>query len=182
MSAYEKGSKRPWRLPLFAILLLLLSAAVAYLSLITPISLRGPTPPLKVGEVSLQDLRAPARVEFASETLTEESRQQAERGVSPVYTSPDEALARRQLDSLRDTLDQVESIRSDPNMLLADQQAAIEQVEGLHLQPDSSAALLSFSDSRWLLIQQESLRTLEQAMRQQCGRTTWRMCGAISRP
>jgi hypothetical protein len=167
MSTNEKGSKRPWRLPLFAVLLLLLSAAVAYLSLITPISLRGPRPPLKVGEVSLQDLRAPSRIEFASETLTEASRQQAERQVSAVYTPPDEVMARGQLDRLREALDQVESIRSDPSMLLEDQRAAIAQVEGLHLQTDSVAAVLLFSDSRWQLIQQEALRTLEQAMRQQ---------------
>ena len=166
MNTPEEGSKRPWRLPLFAVLLLLVAAGVAYISLITPISLRGPTPPLKVGEVSLQDLRAPVRVEYASEALTEQSRQQAERAVSPVYTPPDEVIARGQLDLLREALDQLERVRSDPAMLVEDQQAAIAQIEGLDLQVNSIAPLLSFSDSRWALIQQEALRTLEQAMRQ----------------
>jgi len=165
MNGNKAGQKSPLRLALFSILLLLLAGALAYLSLITPITLHGPTPPLRVGQVAQQDLRAPIRAEFVSQVLTDQARQQAQRSVSPVFSPPDEAIARAQLDLLRQVLNEIDQIRSDDAMAPVDKPTAIAAIGGLALQPNTITDLLLLSDSRWKSIQQEALRVLEQTMR-----------------
>jgi putative nucleotidyltransferase with HDIG domain len=166
MDGEVKGRRRPLRLALFAMLLLLVMAAVAYLSLIMPLTLRGPLLPLELGQVAPQDLRAPARGEYVSEVLTEEARVQAERAAAPVYSPIEASIAREQIASLRDSLDAISEIRADPSTSAAEREAAIVAVEGLQLTPASAAGIARLSDARWSLIQQEALRVLEAAMRQ----------------
>jgi putative nucleotidyltransferase with HDIG domain len=166
MNVEEKGRERPLRLTLFALLLLVVIGAITYLSLVVPLALGGSGLPIKLGQVAPQDLRAPAKAEFVSQVLTNQARDQAERAVSPVYSAPDQAIAREQIALLRQVLDSIDQIRSEPNVLMSDKVTALAQVQGLDLPADAGAALLSLSDTRWRLVQQESLRILEQAMRE----------------
>jgi cyclic-di-AMP phosphodiesterase PgpH len=154
------------RFTVFVLALLLVMGVLAFVSLLLPFALRNLNLTVKLGEVASQDLRAPAKAEFVSEVLTEQERDRVEREVSPVYSPPDEPIAREQLELLREALSRIEQIRSDQTLPFTEKQAAIAGVQGLQLPPDVTAALVNLSDARWNLIEQEALRVLEQAMRE----------------
>lgn len=154
------------RFTVFVLVLLLVMGVIAFVSLLLPFALQNLTLTVKLGEVASQDLRAPAKAEFVSGVLTEQARDQAEREVSPVYLPPDEPIAREQLELLREALSQIEQIRADQTLQFAEKQTAIARIPGLQLAAGAAAALASLSDARWNLIEQESLRILEQVMRE----------------
>src|SRR5512143_435366 len=85
--------------------LLVAVSVVTYAALVLPLSLRPPAPPLQSGDVAPRDMQAPRDSEYVSEVKTEDARQAAERAVQPIYTPPDPAIARRQIDRLSSTLD-----------------------------------------------------------------------------
>ncbi len=147
------------------ILVVGLSAAAAFALLVIPLSLNSQTLPLAVGQVSPQDLQAPRSIVFESAVLTERARQDAERAVPPVYTPPDPAIARQQLDKLRTALQYITQVRQDEFATPAQKQADLAAMQDLSLPSASVEALLALSPARWDAVQQESLSVLEQVMR-----------------
>lgn len=101
-----------------ALILLVLTGLVAYAVLMLPISVSGTTLPVKVGQVAVQDYTAPSNGEYISDVRTSLARDAAERAVAPIYTSPDPAIARRQIARLRAALERADLIRADPNLSL----------------------------------------------------------------
>ena len=79
-------------------------SVVTYAGLVLPLSLRPAAPPLAPGDVAPRDMQAPRDLEYVSEVRTEEARQAAENAVQPVYTPPDPAIARQQINRLRSVL------------------------------------------------------------------------------
>ena len=98
---------------LLATLLLLLTSLAAYAALVMPLSLRPASLPLREGQVSPQDLQAPNNVEYISSVRTNQARDAAEHSVAPVYTVPDQGIARRQISRLRAALETMTAIRGD---------------------------------------------------------------------
>src|SRR5512143_729372 len=72
-------------------------SVITYAALVLPLSLRPAAPPLKAGDVAPLDMQAPRDLEYVSEVRTEEARGAAENAVQPVYTAPDPAIARQQI-------------------------------------------------------------------------------------
>ncbi|MBK7318376.1 hypothetical protein [Candidatus Villigracilis affinis] len=68
-----------------------------------PIALRPSTQALDIGDVRKNINPAPRDIEYVSDIRTEEARKAAER-CSSVYTPPDPAIARQQIDPVRTTL------------------------------------------------------------------------------
>ena len=93
--------------------ILVATAIVTYAGLVLPLSLRPAAPPLKVGDVAPLDMQAPRNFEYVSEVRTEEARQAAEKAVQPVYTAPDPAIARQQINQLRSVFATISAIRLD---------------------------------------------------------------------
>ena len=69
---------------------------------------------LDVGDVAQRDIRAPRRITYESVILRTEEQERAAREVEPVYTGPDPAPARQQLDRARRVLDYIGSVLADP--------------------------------------------------------------------
>ncbi len=149
----------------FAFILLILTGLATYIILIIPVSVSGPTLPVKVGQVAPQDYTAPSNGEYISDVRTSLARDAAERAIAPIYTPPDPAIARRQVSRLRAALDQVEAIRADENMPLEQKGEAIEAIDDLTLQTATIESILRLSNARWSTTQQDALRVLEAIMR-----------------
>jgi membrane-associated HD superfamily phosphohydrolase len=66
---------------LLALILLVVTSLAAYAVLVLPLSLRPSSLPLSAGQVSPQDLRAPANAEYISDVRTNQARDAAERAV-----------------------------------------------------------------------------------------------------
>lgn len=149
----------------FALILLILTGLAAYAILIMPVSVSGPTLPVRVGQVAPQDYTAPSNGEYISDVRTSLARDSAERAVASIYTSPDPAIARRQISRLRAALDRVEAIRIDATTPIETKREQMAGIDDLTLQPGTIDSILRLPDTRWSSTQQDALRVLESVMR-----------------
>ena len=152
------------RRTLLPTLVLICTSILVYISIIQPWSLRQNSLPLSVGDVAPQDLRAPHNIQYPSNVLTEAARADAERAVAPVYLPPDPAVARAQSDALASILTSIASIRADPETTFEQKKTGLFAIKGLALLSGSQDVLLVLTDTRWVLVQAETFRVLEQAL------------------
>ncbi len=117
------------------------------------------------GNVASQDVMSPYAVTYQSQVLTEQLQQEAAAGVEPIYTFPDSAIARQQLNHLKEALDFIESVRLDQFSSLAQKYTDLAALDGIFISQASADQLLSLSDVRWQTVRQESVVILEQVMR-----------------
>jgi len=150
---------------LLALILLGLTSVAAYIALVVPLSLRSSSLPLSAGQVAPQDLQAPNNVEYISEVRTIQARDAAERAVSPVYTAPDQSIARRQISRLRTVLETIAAVRADNSTTFAQRHSELTTLPDINLDSKLIDQILSLSDSRWSAVQQDALRVLEQIVR-----------------
>ncbi|MFP4394021.1 MAG: HD family phosphohydrolase [Anaerolineales bacterium] len=123
---------------------------------------------LEVGDVATRDIRSPRDITFVSEIRSEQARQEATRNVEQIYTSPDAMVARQQLERMRDVLAFLSALRLDPHASDAERYAWLVAVEELTEFPRSDAEVIfNLSESSWNRVQLESLRLLDQIMRQE---------------
>ena len=101
------------RIRILQISLIVAVSLVSFATLTTPIALRPTTQALDVGDVSQITMQAPRDIEYVSDVRTEEARKAAESAVQSVYTPPDPAIARQQIDGLRTALQYITSVRDD---------------------------------------------------------------------
>ena len=147
------------------IFLLVAVSIVTYAALTLPLSLRPAALPLQTGDVAPRPLQASHDLEYVSQVRTDELRQIAEKAVQPVYTNPDPAIARNQIDRLNATLQHISLIRLDTTATTAQQQSELAALGDITLSGDNIQQILSLPDGRWSAIQQEALRVLEEVMR-----------------
>src|SRR5512143_4051017 len=117
--------------------LLIAVTIISYAALVLPLSLRAPAPPLQAGDVAPQDMQAPRDAEYVSDVRTEEARQVAEQAVQPVYTAPDPAIARQQLDKLNETLQSITAVRLDESSTQEQKQTTLGSLSAVSLKPES---------------------------------------------
>ena len=156
--------KSSLRQNLFYIVLLVFSVALALAAILLPDLSPAFSATPSVGEVASQDYRAPRSLTYTSEVLTEERRAEAERSVLPIYTSPNTAVARQQLERLQAALAYITSVRADqlatPNQKLND----LAALEDIRLSRKTAGAIPGLTDSRWEAIQQETFQVLGKVM------------------
>ncbi len=145
--------------------LLVSVSVVTYAALALPLSLRPPALPLQVGDVSPQIMQAPRSLQYVSQVRTQDAQDAAEKAVLPVYTPPDPAIARKQIDQLNSTLQTISLIRLDTTTTTDQKESVLAALNGITLSADAIQQILEMSDSRWSAVQQESVRVLEQVMR-----------------
>ena len=150
---------------LIALILLLITSVATYAVLVVPLSLRPTTLLLHEGQVSSQDLQAPNNVEYISSVRTNQARDAAERLVSPVYTAPDQSIARRQISRLRTRLEAIDALRSDSLLSYEQKHTEIVSMQDVNLDSKVIDLILAISDARWAAIKQDALRVLEQIVR-----------------
>ena len=155
----------PVRMRNLQFFVLIAASIVIFATLILPLSLRPAALPLQAGDVASRDITAPRDDEYVSQVLTEEARQTAEKSVQPIYTDPDPAIAREQINRLGATFQLINLTRTDTTVTDEFKQTQLASLSNISLKPDSVKLILSLSDSRWDSVQQESFRLLEQIMR-----------------
>lgn len=147
------------------IILLVITGALAFLSLVMPKSFSQSAYPMQVGDVATEDILAPYSLTFESEVLTEKARQEAADRISPIYLPVDPSIGRRQVEALQAVLYYITLVRLDDYATQDEKLADIKAIEGLSLSDDSITRILQFSDSRWEAIESETANVLEQVMR-----------------
>jgi putative nucleotidyltransferase with HDIG domain len=161
----ENRFRSPARVRNLQIFVLVAVSIVTFAALIMPLSLRPAALPLQAGEVAPRDINAPRDDEYVSQVRTEEARETVEKAVQPIYTDPDPAIARQQINRLSSTFQLINLTRADITATHDLKQAQLAGLSNISLNPNSINLILSLSDSQWGPIQQESLRLLEQVMR-----------------
>lgn len=123
---------------------------------------------LEEGDVALQDIRAPRSITYESALLYAKEQERAAAAVRPVYTLPDPALARQQLDRVREVLDYLGSVRADTLASSAQKRGWILAVPELsELSSETLNTFLALSDESWDRVQLETLAVVDQAMRRE---------------
>ena len=148
----------------FYLLLIVVGVALAFLALLLPSFLTPALPTPHAGEVAASDYRSPVAIQYTSQVLTEQRRETAARTVQPIYTLPDTQIARRQSENLSASLAYITSVRADA---FASQQQKLDDLaalEDIRLSQETAVTILSLTDSRWQVIQQETSDVLEQVM------------------
>jgi putative nucleotidyltransferase with HDIG domain len=123
---------------------------------------------LEEGDVAPEDIRAPRSITYESAILYAKEQERAASEVGPVYTLPDPARARQQLDRARQVLDYLGSVRADPLASTARKRSWILAVPELaDLSSETLDRLLALPDKSWDRVQLETLAVIDQAMRRE---------------
>lgn len=138
---------------------------VSFATLTLPISLRSTSQSLTVGDVAQITLQAPRDIEYVSDIRTEEARKAAESAVQPVYSTPDSAITRQQIERLRTAMQYITSVRANPNFTVDERKSNLVALSDVRLKLETVDYVLGISDSRWEIVQSEALRVLESVMR-----------------
>jgi len=146
-------------------MLIVVVSLVSFGALTLPIGLRSTTQALAVGDVTTITMQAPRDIEYVSDVRTEEARTAAERAVANVYTAPDPAIARRQIDRFTTTTQYITSVRDNAELTLDQKKSDLVTLSDVRLKLETIDYLLSISDARWQILQAEALRVLDQVMR-----------------
>ncbi len=153
------------RIRILQISLIVAVSLVSFAALTLPIGLRRVTQVLNIGDVSQTTQNAPRDIEYVSDIRTEEARIAAESAVLPVYSQPDSAIARQQIERLDTAMQYVTSVRDNRESSLEQKKTDLVALSDVRLKPETIEYLLAISASRWDTLQAEALRVLEQVMR-----------------
>ena len=128
--------------------LIVLVGLASFGILISPLGLNPTLETVGEGDVAQTTIKSPRDIEYVSEIRTEEARKAAESAVQPVYSSPDPAIARVQIERLRTSLQNISSIRDDVEATLAEKEVSLLALSDLRLKPETVDFLLSISATR----------------------------------
>ncbi|HDN05181.1 MAG TPA: HDIG domain-containing protein [Chloroflexi bacterium] len=117
------------------------------------------------GSVASQDVMSPYAVTYQSQVLTEELQQEVAQGVDPIYTRQDSAIARQQLNYLKDALTFIDAVRNDQFATQEQKFTDLAALDGIYISQGTAEQLLELSDVRWQTVRQETVVILEQVMR-----------------
>ncbi|MCC7130411.1 MAG: HDIG domain-containing protein, partial [Anaerolineae bacterium] len=148
----------------YLLALLVVSGLLALITVLTPLYRSSLTPVPREGEIAARDFRAPRTITFISEVMTNQRKEAAERSISPIYTSPDTRVARRQLEQLRAALAYISSVRSDPFASLDQKMGDLAALDDISLKSETAEAILRMADAYWQEVQQEAIVVLERVM------------------
>ncbi|GAP63667.1 hypothetical protein ARMA_2090 [Ardenticatena maritima] len=121
--------------------------------------------PLKAGNVSPVDIRAPRRISYISNIRTERAREQAANLVADIYTPPDRSIALQQLRTAQDIANVLSNIRQSSSLTLEEKRRQIEEIEPVPFSPDAIDTILQLDETRWQRVVSEVQRILDQLYR-----------------
>lgn len=155
----------PRHIRILQVSLIVLVGLASFGILISPVGLNPTQQVAEVGDVAQSTIQSPRDIEYVSEIRTEEARKAAESAVQPVYSSPDPAIARQQIERLRTSMQNITSIRSSNDQTVEETRADLLALSDLRLQAETVDYLIGISDTRWDAVQTEAVRVLEQTLR-----------------
>jgi len=145
--------------------LVVMVGLISFAVLNFPLTLSPAAQDLEEGEVTSVALQSPRDVEYVSDVRTEEARKAAEGSVQPVYTLPDPAIARQQIDRLRTTMQYITSVRDNLDITLDAKKGKLVALSDIRLKLETIDYIVNLPASRWDSAQLEALRVLEVVMR-----------------
>jgi putative nucleotidyltransferase with HDIG domain len=155
-----------WKVAVRAILLSLLFVVVVSLILVFQL-LPTEQVTLKEGDVSPVDIRAPRKMTYVSQILTEEAQAKAEADVRDAYDPPDARVARQQVTRARQVLNYIDSVRYDAYASLEVKADWIAAVPDLDLTPAVIRQILLLSEGDWPEVSNEVVYVVDQVMREE---------------
>jgi putative nucleotidyltransferase with HDIG domain len=153
------------RIRILQISLIVAVSLVSFAVLTMPLALRPTTQALDVGGVLQITMQSPRDIEYVSDVRTEEARKAAESAVQSVYTAPDPAIARQQIERLRTAMQYITSVRANVQLTAEEKKSNLVTLSDVRLTLEAIDYVVGISDSRWDAVQSETLRVLEQVMR-----------------
>ncbi len=118
----------------------------------------------QVGDVAATDILAPYSVQYPSQVLTEQAREEAARAVGKVYDPLDPAIARRQLERLQAALHYIDAVRHDPYATPDEKVLDLLRLEGVELTPAEARQILNLDEDAWAQVKREAQRVLIEVM------------------
>lgn len=153
------------RLLTLRVVLLVAVSVAAFGAITLPSSLHAEADSLHPGEVSPRDFTAPRTQTYESAVLTEQRKQAAAESVLPVYSPPDPAIARRQIETLRATLDAITETRDNTTIPFSQRQTVLASLPGLRLTSESINRILTIDSPHWETLRAEAVTVLERTLR-----------------
>ncbi|HEY9088548.1 MAG TPA: HDIG domain-containing metalloprotein [Anaerolineaceae bacterium] len=150
---------------LLRLLILFALGVLSFAALVLPIATRPSSYQVRLQEVASQDITAPWPLAYESKILTEDAQKNAELAVEPIYLPADPAIARRQIEQMRVTLAYMDSVRQDAFATVEQKLGDLEEISAVPINDELSNQILNLSEARWEMVQEESLKVLEQVMR-----------------
>ncbi len=153
------------RLLTLRIILLVAVSVVTFGAITLPSSLRADADSFQPGEVAPRDFTAPRTQTYESAVLTEQRRESAAEAVLPVYTPPDPAIARQQLERLRNALDFITRTRNNTTESTAQKRETLANFSDLQPEAETIDRILVIEESRWEALRAEAVIVLERTLR-----------------
>jgi putative nucleotidyltransferase with HDIG domain len=147
-------------------LIFLLFCGIIVLALLLPIIQDLTESPLNVGDVAPYDIHAPFALTYQSQILTARQQDTAAAAVPIVYSPADTNIARQQLERLHNTLIFINNVRADNYATQEQKINDLAALQDIHLNRDTSIAILYLSASRWSAVSDEATTVLDQVMRE----------------
>ena len=158
--------KRPNSNGAVKLIILILTCGLAFGALVLPDLLNSQTQMVAVGEVSPQEILAPYSITFESRVLTDAAREGAAAAVQSVYSPPDPAIARAQLEKLGNTLYFISTVRNDNYSTQVQKMQDLKSLTELRYTDAEYVYLLELTEQDWQAIGVEASRVLEVVLRE----------------
>lgn len=138
---------------------------IVFLLLTTQISLRRTSYGLKVGDVATTDITAPRTITYVSDILTEEAKRDAAANVNNIYLPADPSISRTQVQNLRNSFQYINIIRHDDYASHDEKVEDVKAISAADFDDELINQILDLSEEDWTTLQDESIRILDNIMR-----------------
>ncbi len=119
------------------------------------------------GQAAEEDIKAPRRIEFASEILTEAERRRALAEVTRVYDPLNRQTGRHQVSIALQVLSFIDSVRADPYAPPDYQRFCLGNIESVDLSPQVITNTLALTEDQWKAVQTETRDVLARVMQEE---------------
>jgi len=119
------------------------------------------------GQAAEEDIKAPRRIEFVSESLTEGERRRALARVDRVYDPLNRQTGRQQVSLALQVLSFIDSVRTDSYADPDYQRFCLEHIESVDLSPQVISDTLALTEDQWKAVQTETRDVLARVMQEE---------------
>ncbi|MEE3227865.1 MAG: hypothetical protein VX237_02040, partial [Chloroflexota bacterium] len=119
---------------------------------------------LQIGDPAPFDIVAPRSQTYISTLQTESAQAAAENAVSRIYDPPDTRVSRQQISSAKAAIAFIDLTRSNKLATTHQKQQEFTKLGNVNMPDDIQIQLIQIEDARWLVVQEEIIRVIENIM------------------
>ena len=119
---------------------------------------------LQIGDPAPFDIVAPRSQTYISTLQTESAQAAAENAVSRIYDPPDTRVSRQQISSAKAAIAFIDLTRSNKLATTHQKQQEFTKLGSVNMSDDLQIKLIQIEDARWLVVQEEIIRVIENIM------------------